>query len=131
MAAQLLWQTTAAIPPTTTTATTTKKPATTTKKPATTTTTTTTIKPATTTLVTTTSVKLEPTLKGDANGDLSVDIADVVSAKCYLINGANYSLSKQGLVNADVHNSGNGINIQDVLAIQKKAVKLISDFDTM
>jgi len=124
-------------PATTTTTTTTKKPATTTtvtttKKPATTTTTTTAKKPATTTtVVTATTGKLEPTLKGDANGDSSVDIADVVSAKCYLINGVRYSLSKQGLVNADVHNSGNGLNVQDVLAIQKKALKLISDFDTM
>ncbi|MBR4021268.1 MAG: hypothetical protein IKI94_01515, partial [Ruminococcus sp.] len=124
-------------PATTTTVTTTKKPATattvtTTKKPATTTTTTTAKKPATTTtVVTATTGKLEPTLKGDANGDSSVDIADVVSAKCYLINGVRYSLSKQGLVNADVHNSGNGLNVQDVLAIQKKALKLISDFDAM
>ena len=126
------------------TTTTTKKVTTTTIKPATTTTkkiTTTTIsKPITTvttttkpiiTTTTTTAPELEPTVKGDANCDNTVDVADVVIVKCYLINSSNYSISKQGVVNVDVHESGNGINIQDVLAIQKKVLKIIDDFDSM
>jgi hypothetical protein len=36
-----------------------------------------------------------------------------------------YSLTKQGAVNADVHNCGNGINVQDAVAIQKSVLKLI------
>ncbi|MBE6860806.1 MAG: hypothetical protein E7499_05885 [Ruminococcus sp.] len=76
-------------------------------------------------------MELVPTLKGDANCDNSVDIADVVIVKCYLINGTKYSISEQGTTNADVHNSGNGLNVQDVLAIQKKSLKLIDNFDSM
>lgn len=55
-------------------------------------------------------------------------MADIVIVKCYLINSSNYSISKQGVLNVDVHESGNGINIQDVLAIQKKILKIIDDF---
>jgi hypothetical protein len=62
---------------------------------------------------------------GDANCDKAVDIADTVLVKCYLINGETYSLTKQGAVNADVHNCGNGINVQDAVAIQKSVLKLI------
>ena len=40
-----------------------------------------------------------------------------------------YSLSPIGLLNADVHNSGNGINVQDAIAIQKKVLRLIDGFD--
>jgi len=70
-------------------------------------------------------------MKGDANCDNVLNIADVVSVKCYLINSKNYSLSKQGIINADVHLPGNGLNIQDVIAIQKYTLKLISSFDNI
>ena len=104
---------------TTLTATTTK----TTTKDSTVTTATTTTVPVTTTTSTT-----QPTdiLLGDANCDGRVDIADVVIIKCYLINSKDYSITKQGLINADVNESGNGINIQDSLAILKYALKLIT-----
>ena len=118
---------------TTTTITTTKKPVTTTtitttKKPVTTTT-----KPVVITTITTTTASdvIKPTMKGDANCDNVLNIADVVSVKCYLINSKNYSLSKQGIINADVHLPGNGLNIQDVIAIQKYTLKLISSFDNI
>ena len=65
------------------------------------------------------------TLPGDVNCDRNVDIADAVLVKCYLINAKNYSLSKQGAANADIHGELNGINIQDVVAIQKYVLKAL------
>ena len=62
---------------------------------------------------------------GDANGDGIVDIADVISIKCYLINPQKYSLSKQGLVNADVQATGNGLNASDAVAVQQYILQLI------
>ena len=54
-----------------------------------------------------------------------VDIADVVLVKCYLINSKKYSISKQGMINADVQGKSNGLNAQDALAIMKYSLKLI------
>jgi endoglucanase len=65
------------------------------------------------------------TLPGDANCDGSVDLADAVLVKCYLINSAAYSISAEGKANADVQGNGNGLNAQDSLAILQKALKLI------
>lgn len=65
---------------------------------------------------------------GDVNCDESVDIADAVITKLYMINPSKYNLSKQGIKNADVHNVGNGINAQDALAIQSY---VISRIDTL
>ena len=42
---------------------------------------------------------------------MNLDFADVVIIKCYLINNKEYSITKQGLINADVNESGNGLNI--------------------
>jgi hypothetical protein len=61
---------------------------------------------------------------GDANCDGTVDIADVVIVKCYLLNAKNYSLSAVGLANADVQGNGNGLNTNDIIAISKYALKL-------
>ncbi|MBE6860842.1 MAG: glycoside hydrolase [Ruminococcus sp.] len=69
--------------------------------------------------------EIKPSKYGDANCDGEADIADVVLVKCYLINSKTYSITKQGAVNADVHQCGNGINVQDVVAIQKSILKLI------
>jgi hypothetical protein len=44
----------------------------------------------------------------------------------FIINSQKYSLSKQGTLNADVQSSGNGINMQDVLAIQKYVLAIIT-----
>ena len=68
---------------------------------------------------------------GDANCDGGVDIADVVSVKCYLINAEKYSLSKDGLVNADVQEKGNGLNSNDAIAIQQFILQLITNFDNL
>ena len=111
----------------TTTTTTTTVPATTTTTtttvPATTTTTTTTIPATTTTTPATTLPK--PSLAGDANCDKTVDIADVVLIKCYIINPNEYKLSAQGFANADVHGSSNGLNAQDAVAIAKHILHVI------
>ena len=113
--------------PVTTTTTTTTIPATTTTTtttvPATTTTTTTTIPATTTTTPATTLPK--PSLAGDANCDKTVDIADVVLIKCYIINPNEYKLSAQGFANADVHGSSNGLNAQDAVAIAKHILHVI------
>ena len=105
--------------------TTTKKPVvttTTTKK--TDVTTTTTKKPAVTT-TTTKAPALKASVYGDANCDKIVDISDVISVKCYLLNSKKYSLSAQGLANSDVQETGNGINSNDAIVIQQYSLKLI------
>ena len=113
--------------PATTTTTTTTIPATTTTTtttiPATTTTTTTNVPATTTTTPATTLPK--PSLAGDANCDKTVDIADVVLIKCYIINPNEYKLSAQGFANADVHGSSNGLNAQDAVAIAKHILHVI------
>ena len=57
-------------------------------------------------------------LKGDANGDNSVTIADSVAILQYLANADEYPLSEQGAKNADVLND-DGVNTEDALQIQK------------
>ena len=114
------------------TTTTAPKDTTTTPKVTTTTpkATTTTPKATTTTTTTTKPIVTEPVADikyGDANGDGAVDVADVVLVKCYLINGESYSMTKQGAANADVQGKSNGINVQDVIAIQKYVLKLIDE----
>ena len=118
--------TTTTVPATTTTTTTTIPETTTTTTttiPVTTTTTTTTIPATTTTTPATTLPK--PSLAGDANCDKTVDIADVVLIKCYIINPNEYKLSAQGFANADVHGSSNGLNAQDAVAIAKHILHVI------
>ena len=115
--------TTTTIPVTTTTTTTTVPATTTTTTVPVTTTTTTTTVPATTTTPATTLPK--PSLAGDANCDKTVDIADVVLIKCYIINPNEYKLSAQGFANADVHGSSNGLNAQDAVAIAKHILHVI------
>lgn len=88
--------------------------------PTTTSPTTTATKPATTTTV------AEEVIYGDANCDGNVDISDAVMVKCYLINNKKFTLSKQGLLNSDVQGSGNGVNAQDAVTIQKYVIKSIT-----
>jgi len=99
-------------------------PVTTTPVPTTTTTVVTTTKQVVTTTTTTVS-STDDIYYGDVNCNNNVDIADVVLAKCYLINSENYSITPQGMLNADVHGTSNGVNVQDVIAIQKHILKLI------
>ncbi len=57
-------------------------------------------------------------LKGDANGDNSVTIADTVAILQYLANPDEYPLSEQGAKNSDVLGD-DGVNTEDALQIQK------------
>lgn len=58
-------------------------------------------------------------VKGDANEDGKVTIADAVAILQYLANSDEYPLSEQGMKNADVTGDGNGVNTNDALQIQK------------
>ena len=135
--------TTTTTPKATTTTTTPKVTTTTTTPKATTTTTpkvtTTTTTPKATTTTTPKSNAEETTPKdtqpqrpsqtvslyGDANCDKKVDISDIVLLKSWLLNSSRYSVSKEGLANADVQEVGNGVNNNDIVAIQQYSLKLI------
>ncbi|MDD7185075.1 MAG: dockerin type I domain-containing protein, partial [Oscillospiraceae bacterium] len=67
----------------------------------------------------------ETGLKGDANCDGSVDIADVVSIAAYVGDSANNTLKAQGIINADVQGN-NGINATDALTVQQYLANIIT-----
>lgn len=62
---------------------------------------------------------------GDANEDDKIDISDVVAVMCYAASPEDAPLSETGLINADVEQTGNGVNSSDGVSIQKFIVKLI------
>ncbi len=65
-------------------------------------------------------------LYGDANCDGLVTMADAASIYQSIGNADKYSLSKQGALNADCFDPGNGITANDALSVQKFSAKLIS-----
>ena len=64
-------------------------------------------------------------LYGDANGDDSVDVADVVAVAAYVGSPAENKLLEKGLANADVQGNGDGITANDALAIQQYLANII------
>ncbi len=58
------------------------------------------------------------TVYGDANCDGKVEIADATMILQFLTNKDEYQLSKQGMINADCCNTGDGVTAQDALALQ-------------
>lgn len=78
----------------------------------------------------------ESALIGDANCDGRVLINDAIlvmqaigNPDVYGVNGSDPShITKQGIINADVCNPGDGITNNDALAIQKYLLHIISDF---
>lgn len=66
-------------------------------------------------------------LKGDANLDGSVDIADSVAVAGYVGDSSKNKLEPQGIINGDVHNSGNGLNANDSLMIQQYLANIITE----
>lgn len=110
-------------PPETTTTeettTTTEATTTTTTTEATTTTETTTTTAETPEETTTTAQQPDEVLYGDANCDGKVEIADATLILQFLTNKDEYSLSEQGMKNADVANNGDGVTASDALVIQK------------
>ena len=77
----------------------------------------------------------EVTLWGDANCDDDVDMSDAVLVMQSLSNPDKYGLggsaetaiTKQGLLNADCYNNGDGITNNDALSIQKLKLELIPE----
>ena len=77
----------------------------------------------TTTTITANPVKELPeiTLAGDSNEDGEVSIADAILIMQSLVNPDEYSLTPQGIANADIN--GDGITTLDALLIQEMLVK--------
>lgn len=66
-------------------------------------------------------------IKGDPNQDGKINIEDVVAVASYVANPEKNPLSEQGIINADVHNAGNGLNEEDSLMIQQYICDTIPD----
>ncbi len=66
-------------------------------------------------------------LKGDANLDGSVDIADAVALASYVGDMEKNKLTPQGIINGDVQATGNGINANDALTIQQYLANIIKE----
>ncbi|MDE7363584.1 MAG: hypothetical protein K2N27_01660, partial [Ruminococcus sp.] len=63
---------------------------------------------------------------GDANEDGEVNIADATAIVQAIGNKDKYELSKQGEINADCYNTGDGVTCLDALAIQKLETNIIN-----
>lgn len=85
--------------------------------------TTTTVQHKTTTTTTTTADA--PVMYGDANCDGKITASDAVTIILYIGNKDKYSLTPQGKINADCNNVGDGITLNDALAVQKYEAKVI------
>ena len=68
-------------------------------------------------------------VKGDANNDGEVNLADVVKIMQATCNSSRGYLSAQGAYNADVTGNGDGITNKDALAIQMYKLGLIDSFE--
>ena len=65
-------------------------------------------------------------LRGDANLDGSVDIADVVAIASYVSDSVQNPLKSQGMINSDVQCEENGMNANDALAVQQYLANIIT-----
>jgi hypothetical protein len=70
-------------------------------------------------------------IDGDANNDSAVSIADAAAILQYIANPDKYGLSGKGMMQADVVGNGNGITVDDAIAIQKLDAKIIDDFSEL
>ena len=64
---------------------------------------------------------------GDVNSDGKVEIADVVSAAAYVGDQKNNTIEPQGLINGDVHNTGDGITANDALKLQQFLANIVTE----
>jgi hypothetical protein len=86
---------------------------------------------------TTTTTTAEP-IKGDANCDSSVNMADAVLIMQSIANPAKYGvkgsdnshITEQGMKNADITGNNDGVTNADALAVQKKLLNINDDADT-
>ena len=83
-------------------------------------------KPTTSTEPDTGDTKTKATLKGDANCDKEVNMADAVLIMQTIANPDKYQLTEQGEANADADDSGD-ISNKDALTIQKYKLGLIKE----
>lgn len=67
------------------------------------------------------------TIKGDVNIDDVVDVADVVAIASYVGNAKGNPLEPQGIINGDVHNSGDGLTASDALLLQQYLAKIVKE----
>lgn len=77
--------------------------------------------------VTVKSSALTATIYGDANCDGTVDIADAVAVAAYVGDAEKNTLTEQGIINADVQATGNGLNAGDTLAIQQYLARVVEE----
>ena len=84
-----------------------------------TTTTTVTTTETTTETTTTTAPPVQNIVWGDANCDGRVTLADSLAILQFIANEDKYPLTDQGIKNADVYNSGDGITANDSFSVQK------------
>ena len=68
-------------------------------------------------------------LYGDANVDKKVTISDAVAILQSVANSSKYGLSKQGALNADCVDNGNGVTGQDAAGVQLIDAQVISQSD--
>lgn len=67
------------------------------------------------------------TMKGDANGDSKVNVADAVAVMQYISNQTKYALTATALANADCDGIA-GISGNDAIMIQKMDAGIIKSF---
>lgn len=67
-------------------------------------------------------------IKGDANCDGVVAVADAVAVAANVSDSEKNFISEQGRINADVHMTGNDLNASDALMIQQYATGIITEF---
>lgn len=64
---------------------------------------------------------------GDADNNGIIEIADAVKVLCYVTDKENTQIDAQGIKNADVYQTGDGISTQDALSIQKYLAQIITE----
>lgn len=76
---------------------------------------------------TTTSSQTPTILRGDINGDNSVEIADVVAMSAYVGDTQSNTLSSEAIIAGDIHNTGDGITSGDILMLQQYIAQIITE----
>lgn len=66
-------------------------------------------------------------LYGDADCSGDIEIADAVMVLCFVTDPENSTIDEQGIINADVYQTGDGLSAQDALSIQKYLAQIIKE----
>lgn len=70
-------------------------------------------------------VEKEKIVYGDSNCDGFINLADAVIIMQYLANPVKYGITDQGLINADVNRTGDGVTSGDAFTIQQYVLGII------